>query len=394
MPRKKKTDEAIPIEEKEIKTVKKTGKKKEAPKAENPEVIEEAAVTAELSEETQSKPETKQTKQAKYRNIGSYSADIENEFTYSNLSQAEEEEKTFRFMRKCQFDGEILVGTVIGILDDPKRMMVGAKLSYEPTPSKNHYGMVEVTIPENVFFEPGIRFSRDYEQKSLKDRYRIRKTAILQYLGAKIHFCVIGVSREKGYDLENPDQYVTTVIGDRNSAMSKLRDKYFFHRNRKTSEKPITIKPGDLVEAFVVNVTNQMVTVVSLGVETRIYLHDLTRDNVSSCYQYTHVGDILPECQVLSVEAKDDKVQLRLTNNRSKAPKMILSMKKGYYYRGRVVWFNREKDLYTVHLDNGVTAFVFRNNVMSYADLSINDIVSVCITSIFKNKVGGNAVKL
>ena len=137
-----------------------------------------------------------------------------------------------------------------------------------------------------------------------------------------------------------------------------------------------------------------MVTVASLGVETRIYLHDLTRDNVRSCYQYTHVGDILPECQVLSVKAKDGIVQLRLTNNKSQAPKMILSMKKGYYYRGRVVWYNRDKDLYTVHLDNGVTAFVFRSNVMGYVNLSINDIVSVCVTSIFKDKVGGNAVRI
>ena len=73
---------------------------------------------------------------------------------------------------------------------------------------------------------------------------------------------------------------------------------------------------------------------------------------------------------------------------------MILSMKKGYYYRGRVVWYNRDKDLYTVHLDNGVTAFVFRSNVMGYVNLSINDIVSVCVTSIFKDKVGGNAVRI
>ena len=394
MARKKKTNEAVPVEKKEVKPVKKTGKKKETPKADNPEVIEEAVVAAELPDESQNKVKTKETKRAKYRNVGSYSADIENEFAYSNLSQAQEEEKTFRFMRKCLKDGEILVGTVIGILDDPKRMMVGAKLSYEPTPSKNHYGMVEVTIPENVFFEPGMKFSRDYEQKQPRDQYRARKIAILQYLGAKIHFCVIGVSREKGYDPENPDQYVTLVIGDRNIAMSKLRDKYFYHKNRKISEEPITIKPGDLVEAFVVNVTNQMVMVVSLGVETRIYLHDLTRDNVSSCYQYTHVGDILPECQVISVEAKDNRIQLRLTNNRSEAPKMILSMKRGYYYRGRVVWYNLDKDLYTVHLDNGVTAFVFRKNVMSYPDLSVNDIVSVCVTGIYKDTVVGNAVKI
>ena len=179
-------------------------------------------------------------------------------------------------------------------------------------------------------------------------------------------------------------------------AMEKLRDKYFFHKNRKETrtEEPITIKTGDLVEAFVVNVNYQYVTVVSLGVETRIYLHDLTRENVTNCLEYTHVGDVLPECQVLNVEIKDNRVQLRLTNNRSVAPKTILSMKKGNYYRGRVVWYNREKDLYTIALDNGVTAFVYSSNVMGYVQLCINDIVSVCVTSIMDNKVGGNAVKI
>ena len=363
---------------------KKTGTKKEERKADDQGKVIETAVDA--------KPE--QDQEIKYRNVGTYSANIESEFAFSNLSQAEEEDRTYRFLRKCKHDGEILVGTVIGIADDPKSMKVGVKLSYEPISSVNHYGMVEVTIPENVFFEPGLKFSRDYDSKSVKVKYKIRKAAIMQYLGAKIHFCVIGVSRDKGVDRNNPDQYVTTVLGDRNIAMKKLRDKYFFHKNRKIDEEPIVIKPGDLVEAFVVSVTYQMITVVSLGVETRIYLHDLTRENISSCYQYVRAGDVLPECRVMGIEIMDDTVHLRLTNNRTKAPKMILSMKRGYYYRGRVTWYNEKKDMYTVYLDNGVTAFVHRKNVLGYIDLSINDIVSVCITSIFENMVGGNAVRL
>ena len=135
-------------------------------------------------------------------------------------------------------------------------------------------------------------------------------------------------------------------------------------------------------------------TVVALGVETRIYLHDLTKENITSCAQYTYAGDVLPECRVLSVEVKDDRVRLRLTNNKLEAPKMILFMKRGNYYRGRVTWFNPEKNLYTVYLDNGVTAFVYKSNVQGYHELSINDIVSVCVTSIFEETVGGNAIKL
>ena len=69
-------------------------------------------------------------------------------------------------------------------------------------------------------------------------------------------------------------------------------------------------------------------------------------------------------------------------------------MKKGNYYYGKVAWYNKQKDLYTIYLDNGVTAFVYRNNVMGFVDLSINDAVSVCVTTILEDKVGGNAIKL
>ena len=218
---------------------------------------------------------------------------------------------------------------------------------------------------------------------------------MLQYMGAKIHFCLNSIKREKEIDPNNPNRPVTVVTGDRVQAMEKLRDKYFYHRNRKRGDlAPITIKPGDLVEAFVVAVNDQFVTVVALGVETRIYLHDLTKENITSCAQYTYAGDVLPECRVLSVEVKDDRVRLRLTNNKLEAPKMILFMKRGNYYRGRVTWFNPEKNLYTVYLDNGVTAFVYKSNVQGYRELSINDIVSVCVTSIFEETVGGNAIKL
>ena len=389
MPRTKKTTENKSSEEAKTKS-------RRSKKADNPKTAVEPVVAADLPGEKEPKGFEKENgKPSKYKNIGSFSASIENEFAYTNLSEAEEESRTYRYLKKCQKNGEILVGSMYGVVDDPKEMRVGAAISFEPESSKTHYGMVEVAIPDNLFFEPAMKFTKDYEIRSEEERYRIRKYIMLQYMGAKIHFCLNSIKREKEIDPNNPNRPVTVVTGDRVQAMEKLRDKYFYHRNRKRGDlAPITIKPGDLVEAFVVAVNDQFVTVVALGVETRIYLHDLTKENITSCAQYTYAGDVLPECRVLSVEVKDDRVRLRLTNNKLEAPKMILFMKRGNYYRGRVTWFNPEKNLYTVYLDNGVTAFVYKSNVQGYRELSINDIVSVCVTSIFEETVGGNAIKL
>ena len=389
MPRTKKTTENKSSEEAKTKS-------RRSKKTDNPKTAVEPVVAADLPDEKEPKGSEKENGEpSKYKNIGSFSASIENEFAYTNLSEAEEESRTYRYLKKCQKNGEILVGSMYGVVDDPKEMRVGAAISFEPESSKTHYGMVEVAIPDILFFEPAMRFTKDYEIRSEEERYRIRKYIMLQYMGAKIHFCLNSIKREKEIDPNNPNRPVTVVTGDRVQAMEKLRDKYFYHRNRKRGDlAPITIKPGDLVEAFVVAVNDQFVTVVALGVETRIYLHDLTKENITSCAQYTYAGDVLPECRVLSVEVKDDRVRLRLTNNKLEAPKMILFMKRGNYYRGRVTWFNPEKNLYTVYLDNGVTAFVYKSNVQGYRELSINDIVSVCVTSIFEETVGGNAIKL
>ena len=390
--------------EKKPKTRSTTRKKAEKPAAEavaSEQIVPEAVVPAENETEApiESTASNKKHEQkeapGRYRNIGTFSADIDSEFAFNNVSRAEEEDYTFRFMRKCKYNGEILVGTVVSIEDDPKKMILGVRLLYEPRQSRNHWGAVEVLIPEMVFFEPGRHFTRDYETRSLRDQYLIRKQAILQYMGAKIHFCVIGVSRTVTDDPRFSGQYVTSVIGDRTTAMAKIRDKYFFHENKKKPGKVITVKENDLVEGFVVGVTDQYVTVVALGVESRIYINELCPERISSCLQFTKVGDVLPELRVREIRIEGDRVRLRLTNRiKTGAPKAILSMKKGSYYAGRVVWYNPKKDIYTILLSNGVTAFVYRNNVMGFTDLSINDVVSVCVSAVLDDVVTGNAVRI
>ncbi|MBR5755355.1 MAG: hypothetical protein IKX97_06025, partial [Erysipelotrichaceae bacterium] len=140
---------------------------------------------------------------------------------------------------------------------------------------------------------------------------------------------------------------------------------------------------------------DQYVTVVALGVETRVHIDELCPEKISSCLQYARVGDVLPELRVREIRIEGGRVRLRLSNRFKKgAAKAILTMKKGSYYAGRVVWFNPKKDIYTIILSNGVTAFVYRNNVMGYIDLSINDIVSVCVSAVHENMVTGNAVRI
>ncbi len=361
------------------------------PRKKNAEEIKE---TEKIEKENKKESKPEENKPSYYKSIGSFSALIENEFAYNNLSPLEEEERTFKFLRKCKNNGEVLVGSVFGIVDDPKHMLVGVAVSFEPVSTKNHYGMVEVVIPDFEFFESNTKYPKDYAIRSPKDQYNIRKSLLMQYMGAKIHFCVTGVERKKGLDRNNPDVDVTTVHGNRNEAMRILRDKYFFHSNRKITDKaPIVVKPGDIVEAFVVSVSDQSVNVTALGVETRIYLHDLTKENITSCIQYTFAGDILPECRIVGIKAKDGNVELRLSNIKQEAPKMILSMKRGNYYKGRVTWYNPEGETYTVYLDNGVKAFIKKENVQSFAELSINDTVWVFVTAVFEETVIGNAIK-
>ena len=393
----KPAEEPVKEEPKKEKEAKPAPKKAKPAKGDNPKEAKEPAVAADFDEEKIAKPARKTAKKTDpVRNVGTMSADIENEIAFNSVSRAEEEDRTYRYMRKCKNNGEILVGKIVGVETDKSRMILGVRLAFKPAQSKSDYGSVEVLIPEMCFFEPGFKFGEGYEKRSIKEQYEIRRSNLLKYLGAWIHFCVIGVSREKTTDSRFEGEYVTSVIGDRKVAMEKLRDMYFFHKNRKpgTAGKPVTITSGSKVEAFVVNVTNQFAVVTSCGVETRIYLHDLTRENVSSAFEVTYVGDVLKNVRVLRVEIKDNAVRLRLTNNSSEASKAILSMKPEYVYPGRVTWYNEEKGVYTVYLDNGVTAYVKKENVAGHFNLSINDRVAVTVYSIYDNTVGGRAMKL
>jgi len=379
------------------KAVSETEKKKRtstAKKAESLEIIADPAVPADAVQQdrsTKAKPESN----GQYKNIGTYSADIESEFTNLNLSKRELENRAFAFMKRCKENGEILVGTALQLVEDESRKKFGISVGFEPFESLDHTGLVEVIIPEEAFMLPNFDYGKDYAIKSKKEQWRVRKFRISPYLRSKIHFCVTSVFW--GPSLVDPNVEVIYAVGDRLMAMEKMRDKYFFHKNRKkeTADDPITIKVGDTVEAFVLAVYDQYITVQALGVETRIYLHDLTRESISKCSEYVSPGEILPRCKILGIRVMDNKVELRLTNLSNDMPSSFYRIKEGSYCVGRVTGYNPKLDQYLIYLGIGVTAFVYASNVVPKGtQLSINDSVNVYIRRIYNNGVIGNAIKV
>lgn len=327
------------------------------------------------------------------RNKGSYSVEILENFESKEQQEAKKIEvqmEVNKILYTAKNTGEILAGKVIGIREDPKRKMVGVRVAYEPIEAPNHIGRVEVVIPDVAFFERKIE-SSSYNSKSEIGKYFSRKAFLSSYLGAIIHFCIVGIRCETTDDPRFEGEKLTFVVGDRNIAMAKLRDIYFFHKNRKKqTTPPITIKKGDKVEAFVVNVDAQMVTVSALGVETNINLYNLTSDSYTSCNQVVQNGDRL-ECFVASASVEDNKVNLKLTCRQSVAPSSIAYIRVGSLYLGTVVKYSQRKKLYIVTLANGVSASIPESKVQGYVPLSLGDKVCVQVSAIYETFIAGSA---
>ena len=155
--------------EKEKKSASKVAKKNKPAAKDDTDVVPEPVVSADLPME--SKPVKKSVKKQEpaeqgsghYKNIGTFSADIINEFTYNRRNPYEEQERTLAFLNKCAKNGEILVGTVNGLIADRDRLVWGVSVIFEPFPSVDHTGMAEVVIPEQLFLEHGVTFGKDYD---------------------------------------------------------------------------------------------------------------------------------------------------------------------------------------------------------------------------------------
>lgn len=374
------------------KEVKKEPVKKTPKKLANNDNVKEPVVKAEFEEKEIKKPQNKLNRKELFRmNVqkgqehstqGVFSNEF-NDAMDNNKNVNEIKYEDYRILTHARKNGDVLWGKVINVIPEPTT----GKWFVEVL-----YNTMIVRIPEDTFFEKGYFFGKSYPTKSAKEQRQWRKTVLNRYLEAFICFTVISTNEIKIKEGEFKGETIYTAIGNRNAAMDIFKDIYFFHRNRKDQKsKPRQLNIGDSVPCRVVDVTFNNATVECCGVETRISSKELCDEYVVDCSTRVHVGDI-KNFFVKGIEVKENKISLVLTGRTQATPSAIVTMVKGGSYLGTVVYYNEEKDIYSIVLDNKVTASVYRNNVIGFSELALGNRVSVTVTEIHEKHVSGNCV--
>ena len=317
-----------------------------------------------------------------HKNVGTKSEDI-----IESPSEKEIENDIFNNLKRYQRQGEILWGTVYGV--EPNERYGEAVISVL-------YNGVRISIPAHEYFEDSYNFGVTYNDMNDHQKMQRQMLAVRYQIGASVCFVVKGVAREKIKDDELfEDEYDIFAVGSRKEAMAKLRDIWFYHKNRKSSTKqpPRTVNTGDQFDAHVLQVREDMVVVECCGVETRIDNYNVSNSIVMDCTDYTKPGDTI-RVRVRKLHISPTSVYLLVTGRLHDSTKLIRSMKPKSTYLGKVAKYNDKSKFYTVTLKNGVNAAVRTKNVQGEIDLSIGDIVAVTVTSIRPTYVVGLAMKI
>lgn len=324
--------------------------------------------------------------------VGTKSDEIEAEEALVK-SDKERAEEVYRELLRAQRSGAYLMGEVFAI--EP-----------ESDAFKNHvvidvlYNGVKVMIPDIVYFEDSYDFGSTYDSDPERIKAARRVTNARFQTGAKVYFTVSAVSREEVPMPDGNTQTVIIAIGDRKNAMAKVRDTYFFHRNRASETRaPRAVSEGDYAKAHVIAVREDMVLVECLGVETRIDAFNLSNQYVENCRDITRVGKTLDvRIRKLHVDKSDDdpkkdRVFLTVTCRLNDAAEALATTKVRTYVAGNVVSYNKEKGIYSIMLKNGVTAVVNAQDVRGQIDLNPGDPVNVFVTHVLNTHVIGLAAK-
>lgn len=374
------------------------------PAAPAEDIPAEAAVTAdagELEREAKAEPDPQPTRSRAPRrqaapaaaprprqlvdNVGTVSREIEEE-NARKKSDAEIENETYNQLRTFMRNQEILWGEVVGC-EDSDRWPNHAIVTIQ-------YNDVKIMIPDIAYFEDTFNFGAAYDSAPESVKLERRQRIIRNQFGAKVCFIVKDVTRVQETDGEFAGSYVITASASRKEAMALRRDIWFIHSNRKasTAGKPRSVNIGDIADARVLSVRSDMALVECLGVETRLDAYNLNNDIVENCADFVSPGDTIP-VRVRKLHVEGDHVYLTVSGRLNDVSKAILTMRQNSYYLGYVDHFNKEKQMYTIMLKNGVSAAVRQQNVQGGLQLSNGDKVSVLVTRIMPVYVVGIANK-
>ena len=345
-------------------------------------IVEEESPKEEKKETVKKEVVQHSTQPQLQKNIGTKSDDLT-----EPLSVKEIENDIFNDLKRYQRQGEILWGTVYGV--EPNERFGEAIISVL-------YNGVRISIPAHEYFEDTYNFGVTYKDMTEQQKMHRQMLAVRYQIGAEVCFVVKGVTREKIKDDDLfEDEYDIFAIGSRKEAMAKIRDIWFYHKNRKATTKtpPRTVSIGDQVDAHVLQVREDMTVVECFGVETRIDNYNLNNSIVTDCTDFVKPGDTI-RVRVRKLHISPNSVYLLVSGRLNDSTKLIRAMKPKSTYLGKVAKYNDKSKFYTVTLKNGVNAAVRTRNVQGEVDLSIGDTVAVTVTSIRPTYVVGLAMKI
>lgn len=304
-------------------------------------------------------------------------------------------DEAYKFLQKARTLRWLLTGTLLSVEDfdneeinAESELAVRVQFEEKSYKTEEHWGRVNVLIPEAWFFEKDVVFAAHYDPLNDFEKKKIRRSILSQYIGAWIHFNVVAVMKnEQNGDIQRE---ALTCVGNRVSAMDHMKDIYFLHKRDENKKKFVTLETGTIVDSFVQRVSDDYIVVSSLGVETKVQKHDLTNSYITKCQDVVKNGDQL-NLRIRRIKVTEDKIYLNLTNRKIYDTSHLEWLKTGLLIGGEVVAPVNQKGFYTIILDNDLYCAVREGDIDGYLPMIVGDRVIVEVFDVKDKLVYGKA---
>ena len=307
--------------------------------------------------------------------------DADDEFVYQLEKVKNQDEELYKKLLENKENKTICWGTVSAVEPDTGIGKATITVMWKG---------IRVLIPDSAYFEDSWNFGSEYEKLSSKEKTERREKAARETIMSNCPFIVVAVIKNEITEGNHAGEEEIIAYGDRLSALEKLRDIYFIH---KETNDPVEVNINDQANANVVYVAEDFATVECLGVETRINAYNLNEDYVDNCKDFVSPGDVI-KVRIKRIGIEGKKVYLSATGRLNLGSKAMSSLKIGGSYLGTVESFNKGKSLYTIKLRNGVNVSVHEGNVQGHTPINIGDRVAVMIKELKQEYAFGVAMKV
>ena len=300
--------------------------------------------------------------------------------------KSEKEYEIYKKLLLAQKTRQLLYGEVYGIEPNEKLGKVIIAVMWNG---------VKISIPDSEYFEPNFEFGSRYKIASAEEQLKRRAIMAGFQNGARVAFIVKAVQRDVIRGGEYDGEYNIACVASRKEAMELMRDIYFYHKERVHARNSIKdIKIGDIAEANVIAVKEDVIVVECFGVETRIPAREASEEYIENCKDFFSPGDTI-KVKVKKVYINgSSSVYLTVSGKINDSSKFINTMNVKSTYLGTVESVNRNKKIYNVRLKNGVLAGVLFDNVQGNVPLFIGNKVTVKVSKVKDTYVYGSALKL